>query len=418
MAPAGGASCTSNPQFWGAIAGPNTAKQSGDAFMTRTCSSGNSGCTGTVNNEFNPLGYFYIVRVGPAAVGLPMTIQIYDPAFVEVGDQCEKGPSGTPLTNTMNPFVPHDAAARYAGGNASPFCNGDVLGGGNAADIVTSYGLRLPTDTYQPKLATPVLSCEKQYPGWASTTTTAAQLTAIEHVGVQARRGPGLPAVGGPVHVHPDAVGRPLPADPDQRGPRRDLRRPGRLPEQLRASSARPATTPPCSGTATTASRIRVKGTARASISVAGFQSMGMYANYSNGSSGANSTFNLVRVVPAAATKTLKIGFFDTGDATQPGTLTVQPPPDSNLPASISNCTGSGVVTGSVPGCQLTNVSSSTYNGKWQYVNVPIPANYTCTVAQAGGCWFTVRFNFPSGVPTDTTTWTAKIDGDPVRLIQ
>ena len=176
VAPAGGASCTSNPQFWGAIAGPNTAKQSGDAFMTRTCSSGNSGCTGTVNNEFNPLGYFYIVRVGPAAVGLPMTIQIYDPAFVEVGDQCEKGPSGTPVTNGMNPYVPLDAAARYTGGNASPFCNGDVLGGGNAADIVTSYGLRLPTDTYQPKLATPVLSCEKQYPGWASTTTTAAQL--------------------------------------------------------------------------------------------------------------------------------------------------------------------------------------------------------------------------------------------------
>ena len=75
------------------------------------------------------------------------------------------------------------------------------------------------------------------------------------------------------------------------------------------------------------------------------------------------------------------------------------------------------MVNGSVPGCQLTNVSSSTYNGKWQYVNVPIPANYTCTVAQAGGCWFTVRFSFPGGVPNDTTTWTAKIDGDPVRLI-
>ena len=57
------------------------------------------------------------------------------------------------------------------------------------------------------------------------------------------------------------------------------------------------------------------------------------------------------------------------------------------------------MVNGSVPGCQLTNVSSSTYNGKWQYVNVPIPANYTCTVDQAGGCWFTVRFNFPGGVP-------------------
>ena len=44
-------------------------------------------------------------------------------------------------------------------------------------------------------------------------------------------------------------------------------------------------------------------------------------------------------------------------------------------------------------------MSSSTYNGKWQYVNVPIPANYTCTVNQAGGCWFTLRFAFPGGVP-------------------
>ena len=77
-----------------------------------------------------------------------------------------------------------------------------------------------------------------------------------------------------------------------------------------------------------------------------------MYANYSSGSAGANSTFNLVRVIPAAATKTLKIGFFDTGDATQPGTLTVQPPPDSNMPASIGTCTGSGVVNGAIPGCQ------------------------------------------------------------------
>ena len=42
---------------------------------------------------------------------------------------------------------------------------------------------------------------------------------------------------------------------------------------------------------------IRVKGAARSSVSVAGFQSMEMYANYA----GASTTFNLVRVVPAAA---------------------------------------------------------------------------------------------------------------------
>src|SRR3954449_7266052 len=33
VAPPGGATCTSNPQFWGAIAGPDTSKQSGDQYM-------------------------------------------------------------------------------------------------------------------------------------------------------------------------------------------------------------------------------------------------------------------------------------------------------------------------------------------------------------------------------------------------
>ena len=68
VAPPGGATCTSNPQFWGAIAGPDTRKGNGDEYMTRTCASGNDGCTGTTNDEFDPRGYFYIVRVTPAAV--------------------------------------------------------------------------------------------------------------------------------------------------------------------------------------------------------------------------------------------------------------------------------------------------------------------------------------------------------------
>ena len=85
----------------------------------------------------------------------------------------------------------------------------------------------------------------------------------------------------------------------------------------------------------------------------------------------------------------------------------------------ISNCVGAGVVNGTLSGCKLTNVSSgSGYQGNWQYVSVPIPANYSCTFTAGGGCWFTVKFAFPGGVPNDTTTWTAKIDGDPVRLIQ
>ena len=107
VAPAGGATLHVEPAVLGARSpGPNTPKGNGDAFMTRTCNSGNSGCTGTTNNEFNPLGYFYIVRVAPAAVGVPMTLQIYDPAFVQVGDACTDGPSGKLHQQRLEPLRP------------------------------------------------------------------------------------------------------------------------------------------------------------------------------------------------------------------------------------------------------------------------------------------------------------------------
>ena len=94
--------------------------------------------------------------------------------------------------------------------------------------------------------------------------------------------------------------------------------RPGRLPEQPQGRSARPATTPRVIGSGNNRFALRVKGAQRGAVSIAGYQHMSIYANYT----GANTTFNLVRVIPAAATKTLKIGFYDVGDATQPGTIT------------------------------------------------------------------------------------------------
>ena len=44
------------------------------------------------------------------------------------------------------------------------------------------------------------------------------------------------------------------------------------------------------------------------------------------------------------------------------------------------------MVTGAMSGCKLTNVFTP-YNGKWQYVNVPIPAGYTCNVSFTGGAY-------------------------------
>ena len=50
---------------------------------------------------------------------------------------------------------------------------------------------------------------------------------------------------------------------------------------------------------------------------------------------------------------------------------------------------------------------------------VPIPANYTCNYQDPTGCWTRVNFSFPTLTSVqDTTTWTAQIQGDPVRLIE
>ena len=159
---------------------------------------------------------------------------------------------------------------------------------------------------------------------------------------------------------------------------------------------------------------LRVTGPQRSAVSISGWDTMSIYANYT----GALSTFNLVRVIPAAASKNLLIDFYDVGDATNPGTITVLPPLDSNMSSPIPACTGAGVKNGALSGCKLTGVSSgSGWNGKAQTIKVPIPNTYTCNSGLAGGCWFRLQVSFPGGV-SDTTTWGARVEGDPIRLIE
>ena len=159
---------------------------------------------------------------------------------------------------------------------------------------------------------------------------------------------------------------------------------------------------------------IRVKGAGAAGVSVSGYQHMSIYANYT----GANTFFNMVRVIPAAATKTLKIVFFDVGDA-RPGTdrsrSCRRPTPTSA--ALVTGCTGAGVANGALTNCTLTNVSSRQLPGQATGHQRADPGHYTCNSTQAGGCWYRLLIKFPGGV-TDTTTWSASIDGDPIRLIK
>ena len=426
-APPGGAVCTSNPQFWSAIAGPDTPKGNGDQYMTRTCNAGNDGCTGTSNDQFDPRGHFYVVRVNAAAVGTPVTVQLYDPAWVETGDNCETATSVTtspsiPLRNDMNPYTP-DGTSRYAKA-AGTYCPGDVLNGGTDP-IITSYVLREPTDTYVPSNGAPITSCVKQYPGYLKADNTTGSL---------AEKMPGTPT------SQPGTTNNSLykvevakvfhqwldfcTFTPDRIG---DYYLQVRTNVALGGTSdgeggydgnddvySQAGDENSVHGSGNNRFAIRLKGSASGAVAVSGWQHMTIYANYS----GAQTEFNLVRVIPAAATKTLLVGFYDVGDASNPGTITVLPPTDSNMSSTINNCVANGVVNGALPGCKFTNVSSASgWNGKVQFVRIPIPNTYTCNASQAGGCWFRLQVSFPGGV-NDTTTWTAQMTGDPIRLIK
>jgi hypothetical protein len=158
-----------------------------------------------------------------------------------------------------------------------------------------------------------------------------------------------------------------------------------------------------------------------------GNQKMGIYAN----ATGADTRFYLTRVLPGEAGHTLILNFFDTGDASQAGSIQVLPPPDSNVSGgTFADCgytapPGNNVgppwgpyIATSV-GCQVNGVISGTYNGQWVTFEVPIPADYTCNATDPLGCWTRLRFAYPVGTDvSDTTTWSAFMVGDPVRLIQ
>ncbi len=418
------AQCSTTPQFWTAIAGPDTPKSNGDQHMTRSCSSSsNDGCSGSTNDEFDPMGYFYVVRATPAAVGRTVQLQVYDAAWAEVGDNCDQSPGGTVSSNNWNDFATTDAMTRYAK-SANTYCPGDVLNG--SGRVTTTFGLRAPTDTQYPPNGAPVSGCAKQYPGYVKAEVTANALrkgNSAYNAGLARTfrqwstvcsftvTQPGdyylqVRTNIAPVSSAPSASG--LYGGLDATG--------GWTGSQAAKVFSQSGDDTGVGGQGNNRFAMRIAGAPSGSMSVSGWQAMSIYMNYT----GATARFNLVRVIPAAATKTLVLSFFDVGDASQAGTIRILPPVDSNLPTYIQGCVGSGVVNGPLTNCQLNGVSSGAgYNGRTQTIKIPVPNGYDCHSTNVGGCWFRVEFSFPStGVPNDTTTWTAIVSGDPVRLIK
>jgi Flp pilus assembly protein TadG len=398
------------PQFWANVFGPKSGKGKGDAYQSNYCSGSVDNCSGTTNLDYDTNGYFYGIEVASGSTG-PLQVDVFDPAFAHVGDNCGNtnnlsGAAALPVN--FNPqFAVANPSVRYNIGAQSPYCTGDMYysdTGENGGPAWTTYHLRGPDDTPNDPTNNPIV-CSINFPGYnadlkAALQATTPQANAPALFVAYFRQWYRICTVNNPdsgnyflqVQTKVKADGT---AAPQGSGANRFAVRAG-----LNDNLATP--------------NLRVYGEAR----------IGIYAN----SPAANTTFYLARVLPGAKGRNLIVHFFDTGDAAAAGTLTVLPPPDSTVGATFPGCTYTpppGTSTGppwgtfqnTQTGCKITNVSSATFNGQWVQFKIPIPDTYDCAFTDANGCWARINFAFPSSVQ-DTTTWTARVEGDPVRLVE
>lgn len=387
--------CADAGQFWANVGSPAANKRSGDAYQNNVCTSGDDGCVGTTtNNDYDPNGYFYTLTLTEPVSNL--TIQAFDPALIDVGDNCDLAAAKLPTAAGLgSKAVVSNPSVRYAAGSSSPFCTGDIRFGGTG-QVSTQFTIRKtggnPWDPTSYPIATESTCTPKTFPGFSGDLSRALDKTITSGSGqrfdatvaanfrqwVPICTLTSAPAGTYMVQVKTNGTGNDLGNGHNRFG--------------LRAFGS--------------------SSTAKDKMYFAAYNKMAIYANLPS----ATTIFYLAKVPTGSGGQILNVRLFDVGDSAGTGTISVLAPADSNV--TFKNCTGLGPVSGTLSSCSI-QANSSTHQGKWQTIAVPIPSNYTCDDASATGCWVKLKYAYGSGnQPNDTTSWSASIEGDPVRLVE
>ncbi len=442
-----GASCTSGPN---PSVGISSWSRSGTTVTVNTSAAHGLKVgdpveiTGTSTSSVN--GRFTVVSV-------PNTTRI---TYTSGTSGTASGSSGTAwiLVNGTNQYVPNSglntstnnkAQDRYENsltldsGIDSPFCAGDNSPGGSGTEgFVTSFVVRGITASNNPLDAVPLVNCTTQFKPQASGTTAAALMasnttsytksvaqeyhqwvdlcsttagvatgftasTAGDYY-VQIRTNLNASATG-MTNVNTDG----LIVKPTDGGgtasnpvayPAPSLVNEGTMGHNIFAMRI-----------ATSTSGANALGDL---ISVSAQNRLPIYANQV----GAQNV-NLIQVPENARGTNFDFSFFDVTDYSGNATLTVKGPGD----VPWSGCAIAGGVTGTFTSstCSITMPGGTSNNqGRTGTMTVPIPNSYECTTAGVPApreCWFRVEFTIGSGANEDTT-WSANLNGDPVRLVE
>jgi hypothetical protein len=423
----GSRACDGTGDYWLNVAGPSTVKDTGDAYQASVCRPGDDGCLGAQNLQYQTQGYLFVVT---STVSQPIDLSVFDPAFVPVGAQCTD-PDLAGAAAITGAVVP-DAPVRYAtgphGGGAQDFCTGDTLftpgtgtwpsqGMGDGQPVTTSFDVRGPFDGTDVASAPVIAGCSRQFKGYGGVGVTLDLAAMLDQTN---------PAFD-PVLASEFRRWVSLCTVQASAGERFVVQI--RTNVALGQDPAAAAGDPNLPGGGSNRMALRASG--GADTTVAAFQRMSIHAN----SHDAQTTFYLARVGSGSAGHLLQLSFFDIGDAPTAvsGTLTVLAPPDAvdtatGQPLRFDTtdsqgralCQGAGVVVGDLPACQVTSVAGpggSQFKGRTEIISITLPSTYRCNDADPLGCWVTVAYVFDGGV-FDTTSWSAALDGDPVRLVQ
>lgn len=434
-----------SPDYWMNMAGPNTHKRFGDRYGPRTCSTDSDRCTGSVlpgiqNDDFNQNGYSFAVAVQSVVPGQPLNIEIFDGINSFVGDFCERRVFPTPAELQALAALPEyaglDPVNRYAGwpynvpANAPPpgyelqrwlrpsnsiWCTGDQRLD-NQDNVETTFYVLQPDSTPWTDLDNPVEpSCppitfgsrnaregQPDMINWLNPATWGANPQNRVFY-EQFRRWFRICSIPNPVVGDYILVAR----------------------TNVRANA--PFTYDPSVATGGQnrfSIRVGFGAGVEQTNSVVGQDNVRLYAKgrlpiYVNAAN-ANTNFFLARIQPSGgATRSLRVALWDISDYPTSGTGTWQMVDASGVPFSgcVFRRADGAVITQDVNSatCRISSPQGR-YDRRLVFVDVPIAADYDCDITNPFDCW--VRMDSTLPVANDSTTWSADILGDPVRLIE
>jgi hypothetical protein len=138
---------------------------------------------------------------------------------------------------------------------------------------------------------------------------------------------------------------------------------------------------------------------------VFGILDMSIYVNFDGG----EALPWLAEIRPEHEGKLFELDIWDLGD--NDGSASIQILPPSGTWSCQFSTPGGSVQTS--PDCDI-DISNQKYNARWLNIDIQLDG-YSCVLA-GNGCWWKAHIE-TSGQAHDRTTWTARVSGDPVSLV-